>query len=67
MTMKVRQAEMMCVCVIVGLWRPAAGASWFENYEKDPNLQRALIASADKRGCGRVDWTVLDWNAPAIA
>ena len=28
-------------------------------------LQLARLAS--QRGCGRMEWTVLDWNAPAIA
>ena len=32
---------------------------------------RALLAHvvhlAAERGCGRVEWAVLDWNAPAIA
>lgn len=26
-----------------------------------------LARLANARGCGRVEWTVLDWNAPAIA
>ena len=30
-------------------------------------LLRALAALAVKRGCGRFEWAVLDWNAPAIA
>lgn len=30
-------------------------------------LLRALAAMARQRGCGRFEWTVLDWNAPAIA
>ena len=25
-----------------------------------------LAALAVERGCGRLEWTVLDWNAPAI-
>jgi GNAT superfamily N-acetyltransferase len=29
-------------------------------------LLRALAAIARKRGCGRFEWAVLDWNAPAI-
>ena len=28
---------------------------------------RALAAIARERGCGRFEWAVLDWNAPAIA
>lgn len=27
----------------------------------------ALVAIAEGRGCGRVEWSVLDWNAAAIA
>jgi GNAT superfamily N-acetyltransferase len=27
----------------------------------------ALARIAVRRGCGRMEWTVLDWNAPAIA
>jgi GNAT superfamily N-acetyltransferase len=30
-------------------------------------LLRALAALAVERGCGRFEWAVLDWNAPAIA
>jgi GNAT superfamily N-acetyltransferase len=30
-------------------------------------LMRELAAIALQRGCGRVEWAVLDWNAPAIA
>ncbi len=30
-------------------------------------LLRTLAALAVARGCGRFDWAVLDWNAPAIA
>ncbi len=29
-------------------------------------LLRALARIAVKRGCGRMEWTVLDWNRPAI-
>lgn len=29
-------------------------------------LMRHLAALAVERGCGRFEWTVLDWNAPAI-
>jgi GNAT superfamily N-acetyltransferase len=29
-------------------------------------LFRAMIAEADKRGCGRMEWSVLDWNQLAI-
>ena len=29
-------------------------------------LMRELAALALQRGCGRVEWAVLDWNAPAI-
>jgi GNAT superfamily N-acetyltransferase len=28
-------------------------------------LFRAVLAEAKRRGCGRMDWTVLDWNTPA--
>lgn len=31
------------------------------------SLLRALAALARDRGCGRFEWAVLDWNAPAIA
>ncbi|MEO8304260.1 MAG: GNAT family N-acetyltransferase [Betaproteobacteria bacterium] len=30
-------------------------------------LLRALAGIAKARGCGRFEWSVLDWNAPAIA
>ncbi|HSB62078.1 MAG TPA: GNAT family N-acetyltransferase, partial [Vicinamibacteria bacterium] len=30
-------------------------------------LLRALARLAARRGCGRMEWTVLDWNAPSIA
>jgi GNAT superfamily N-acetyltransferase len=30
-------------------------------------LLRALAGIARERGCGRFEWAVLDWNAPAIA
>ncbi len=29
-------------------------------------LLRALAKVAVKKGCGRMEWTVLDWNRPAI-
>jgi GNAT superfamily N-acetyltransferase len=29
-------------------------------------LLRALARIALRRGCGRMEWTVLDWNRPAI-
>lgn len=29
-------------------------------------LLRAVAQEAVRRGCGRVDWVVLDWNRPAI-
>jgi len=29
-------------------------------------LLRALAAEAKRRGCPRLDWAVLEWNAPAI-
>ena len=29
-------------------------------------LLTALVATARARDCGRVEWSVLDWNAPAI-
>ena len=29
-------------------------------------LIRAVAATAVARGCGRFEWAVLDWNAPAI-
>jgi len=37
---------------------------------RDRGVGRALLAHlarlAEARGCGRVEWAVLDWNAPAI-
>ncbi|HEX4858928.1 MAG TPA: GNAT family N-acetyltransferase [Usitatibacteraceae bacterium] len=30
-------------------------------------LLRHLAALAERRGCGRFEWRVLDWNAPSIA
>jgi GNAT superfamily N-acetyltransferase len=29
-------------------------------------LFRAMVREARTRGCGRMEWTVLDWNEPAI-
>src|SRR5205823_1041840 len=29
-------------------------------------LLRALATIAVRRGCGRMEWTVLDWNTPSI-
>jgi len=29
-------------------------------------LLRALAKVAVRRGCGRMEWTVLDWNTPSI-
>ncbi len=29
-------------------------------------LFRAMVALAHERGCGRMEWSVLDWNRPAI-
>ena len=29
-------------------------------------LMRALANAAVARGCGRMEWAVLDWNKPAI-
>jgi GNAT superfamily N-acetyltransferase len=29
-------------------------------------LLRALARIAEKRGCGRMEWAVLDWNEPAL-
>jgi GNAT superfamily N-acetyltransferase len=29
-------------------------------------LLRALARIAVRRGCGRLEWAVLDWNRPAI-
>ena len=29
-------------------------------------LLRHLARLAEERGCGRLEWAVLDWNAPAI-
>ncbi|PZU95846.1 MAG: GNAT family N-acetyltransferase [Pseudanabaena sp.] len=31
------------------------------------SLLRRLIEVAKERGCGRFEWSVLDWNEPAIA
>lgn len=30
-------------------------------------LMRALAREAKQRGCARLDWSVLDWNEPAMA
>jgi GNAT superfamily N-acetyltransferase len=30
-------------------------------------MMRALATEAVRRGCGRMDWQVLDWNEPAIS
>ena len=51
-----------------GLWledlyvRPA-----FRGKGLGGRLLRAVAAVAVERGCGRFEWSVLDWNAPAIA
>jgi GNAT superfamily N-acetyltransferase len=29
-------------------------------------LFKAMVSEAHRRGCGRMEWTVLDWNTPAI-
>ena len=29
-------------------------------------LFRAMVSEAHERGCGRLEWAVLDWNRPAI-
>jgi GNAT superfamily N-acetyltransferase len=29
-------------------------------------LFRTIVEEAHRRGCGRMEWTVLDWNTPAI-
>lgn len=29
-------------------------------------LLRAFLGTAEERGCGRAEWSVLDWNEPAI-
>jgi GNAT superfamily N-acetyltransferase len=29
-------------------------------------LFKAMVGEAVRRGCGRMEWTVLDWNEPAI-
>ena len=48
---------------------------WLEDLFVDPGhrgagigkaLLRAVAALARDRGCGRFEWSVLDWNAPAI-
>ena len=30
-------------------------------------LLRRIVQMAVKRGCGRMEWSVLDWNEPSIA
>jgi GNAT superfamily N-acetyltransferase len=30
------------------------------------SLFRYCVLEAERRGCGRMDWTVLDWNQPSI-
>ena len=48
---------------------------WLEDLYVKPGLRghglggrllRAVAAIAIERGCGRFEWSVLDWNAPAI-
>jgi GNAT superfamily N-acetyltransferase len=29
-------------------------------------LFKAMVSEAERRGCGRMEWVVLDWNRPAI-
>jgi GNAT superfamily N-acetyltransferase len=38
----------------------------FRNQKVGSALFRAMICEADKRGCGRMEWSVLDWNQLAI-
>jgi GNAT superfamily N-acetyltransferase len=38
----------------------------FRSQKVGSALFRAVIAEADRRGCGRVEWSVLDWNQLAI-
>ena len=56
-------------------WRGRAGI-WIEDLFVPPAhrrrgvggaLLRRVCALAVERGCARVEWAVLDWNAPAIA
>ncbi len=38
----------------------------FRNRTVGVQLFRACVAEARRRGCGRMEWVVLDWNANAI-
>src|SRR6185503_12428541 len=55
-------------------WRGRRGI-WLEDLFVLPEYRRRgvgkrlveqLVAIGQERGCGRVEWSVLDWNAPAI-
>lgn len=40
-----------------------------ENYRRKgygENMFRFCVEQAKKKGCGRIEWTVFDWNEPAI-
>jgi GNAT superfamily N-acetyltransferase len=39
----------------------------FRGHGLGKRLMQALARIAVERGCGRFEWSVLDWNAPAIA
>ena len=38
----------------------------FRNRKAGVQLFRACVAEAKRRGCGRMEWVVLDWNVNAI-
>jgi hypothetical protein len=38
-----------------------------EQLPADPAVRALLATIADERGYARVEWSVLDWNAPSIA
>ena len=55
-------------------WRGRRGI-WLEDLFVLPDWRRrgvgrtlldAVVSLAKERGCGRVEWSVLDWNQPAI-
>jgi len=62
------------LAVVLVQWLGRRGL-WLEDLYVRPEFRRqgcakallqALAALARSRGCGRFEWSVLDWNAPAI-
>ena len=62
-----RPATLADVPTILGFIRELAAYEKLEHQVVATEaLLRHLAGLAVARGCGRMDWNVLDWNAPAI-